>query len=89
MLVLALSDANRFEAIAPLLGGGLRVGAHRLPAQAAGKKQAPVPVASDLPFFSQPLITGVSRFSFSSEIISQPPSRLCKCGKRSVLSTFA
>lgn len=26
---------------------------------------------------------------FDSEMISQPPSRLCKCGKRSVLSTFA
>jgi len=43
----------------------------------------------DLPPISQPLITGVSRFWFDSEIISQPPSRLCKCGKRSVLSTFA
>src|ERR1019366_2269705 len=40
----------------------------------------------DLPPISQPLITRVSRFWFSSEIISQPPSRLCKCGKRSVLS---
>ncbi len=42
----------------------------------------------DLPPISQPLIAGVSRFLFSSEIISQPPSRLCKCGKRSLLSTF-
>ena len=42
----------------------------------------------DLPRFSQPLIAGVSRFWFCSEIISQQPSRLCKCGKRSLLSTF-
>ena len=44
---------------------------------------------TDLPPISQPLITGVSRFWFGFEINSQPPSRLCKCGKRSVLSTFA
>ena|ERR1700677_3307057 len=43
----------------------------------------------DLPPISQPLITGVSRFWFGFEINSQPPSRLCKCGKRSLLSTFA
>jgi hypothetical protein len=35
----------------------------------------------DLPPISQPLITGVSRFWFSFEINSQPPSRLCGCGK--------
>ena len=44
---------------------------------------------SDLPPISQPLITRVFRFWFGSEINSQPPSRLCKCGKRSELSTFA
>jgi hypothetical protein len=43
----------------------------------------------DLPPISQPLITRVSRFWFSSEIISQPPSRLCGCGKRSLLSISA
>jgi Mg-chelatase subunit ChlD len=47
------------------------------------------PVTPDLPPISQPLITRVSRFWFGFEIISQPPSRLCKCGKRFVLSTFA
>jgi len=31
----------------------------------------------DLPLIAQRLITGVPRFWFDSEIISQPPSRLC------------
>jgi hypothetical protein len=42
-----------------------------------------------VPPISQPLIAGVSRFWFSSEIIWQPPSRLCGCGKCSVLSSSA
>ena len=40
---------------------------------------------ADLPPFSQPVITGVSRVM--GEYISPPPSGLWGCGKRSLLST--
>ncbi len=44
----------------------------------------------DLPPFSHPVITGVSRFWFCFESsFSSPSSRLCGCGKRSLLSTSA
>ena len=42
----------------------------------------------DLPPNSHPFITGDSRLSFGSEMFSSPP-RLCECGKRCLLSTFA
>jgi hypothetical protein len=44
----------------------------------------------DLPPFFHPVITGVSRFCFGIEILFSPSSsRLCGCGKRSLLSTSA
>ena len=46
-------------------------------------------VVADVPPFSHPLIIGVSRFWFCFEILFSSPSRLCGCGKRTLLSTSA
>jgi hypothetical protein len=45
--------------------------------------------ALDLSPFSQPFITRDSGLGFGEGVVSLPPSWLCKCGKRLLLSTFA
>jgi transposase len=69
-----------------------RLGLNRIrglePATAVVRYEHAAP-GDDLPPIPHPVITGVSRFRFGFEIISQPPSRLCRCGKHSLLSTSA